>query len=683
MTVNGYDDESELILNPVELWRNPNPDSTCCARFIEYVNKSHGLNLTETYDDLYSWSISDIPAFWADVWSFTNVRSSTPYTSVVDAAAPMFPRPQFFAGATLSYAQNLLFPTPVPDADSAAVYSVTEFSTTAVTWRELRERVRKLSVAMRRAGVKPGDRVAGYVSNNVSTLVSLLATSAVGGIWSSTSSEIGSVSVVERLAQIEPVLLFTDNASIYNQKVFNNLAKVSEIVAKLPSLKTVVVVETSSASAIDLASVTPAAGVAVLADDFVANVGQDEELQFEMLDFDFPLFIVYSSGTTGKPKCIVHGQGGSLIQHKKEHFIHMDMSTGDVFFQYTTCSWMMWQWLISGLASGATLVLYDGSPFQPAGESSMFKLIEELGVKYYGTSAKYLSILEQKNYMPRETYAMKNLRMVTSTGSVLSPSTFSYIYRSLGPDIVLSSITGGTDILSLFGAPSLMTPVYKGEIQVRGLGMAVEVWSPEEDGKRLDETGQPGDLVCTKVFPCMPVMFWNDPAGEKYEASYFERFGRHVWHHGDFVRLSPKTNGLIMLGRSDGVLKPAGVRFGSSEIYNVLIKEFPTEVDDALCVGMKRAEDMDETVVLFLKMQPQVSFTPELVAKIKKTIREQLSPRHVPGIIDETPEIPFTANGKKTETIVKGIISKSKIKVGASVANADCLQWYRDWAEAH
>lgn len=590
----------------------------------------------------------------------------------------MFPRPQFFAGAKLSYAQNLLFPVPAPDPDSTAVISATEFTKTPISWRELRDRVRKLSAAMRKAGVKKGDRVAGYVSNNATTLISLLATSAVGAIWSSTSSEIGSVSVVERLSQIEPVLLFADNASIYNQKVFNNLEKVSEIVSKLSSLKTVVVVETSSASAIDLESVKPTNGQSILAADFVKDVKDDEALEFEMLDFDFPLFIVYSSGTTGKPKCIVHGQGGSLIQHKKEHLLHMDMQLGDVFFQYTTCSWMMWQWLISGLASGATLVLYDGSPFQPAAESSMFQLIDELGVKYFGTSAKYLSILEQKEYMPREKFSMSKLAMIASTGSVLSPSTFSYVYKAFGP-ITLSSITGGTDILSLFGAPSLISPVYKGEVQVRGLGMAVEVWSAE--GEQIDFTGEPGDLVCTKVFPCMPVMFWNDPNGEKYEASYFERFGRKVWHHGDFVRLSPKTGGLVMLGRSDGVLKPSGVRFGSSEIYNVLIKEYPTIVEDALCIGMKRPEALDETVVLFLKMIKKGSLTPEIVAQIKKTIREQLSPRHVPGVIEETPEIPFTANGKKTETIVKGIISKSPIKIGASVANSECLEWYREWTE--
>ncbi|KAK9321991.1 hypothetical protein V1517DRAFT_324964 [Lipomyces orientalis] len=671
------DDESSRLQHPVELWRYEQPEETESWCFLELINKKYGTDI-KTYQGLYQWSIDNIPEFWGEVWDFTNIVASTPYASVVDATAPMFPRPQFFAGAKLSYAQNLLFPVPTVDPESTAVISATEFTKEKVTWKELRDRVRKLSTAMREFGVKPGDRVAGYVSNNVSTLVALLATSAVGAIWSSTSSEIGSASVVERLSQIEPALMFADNASLYNQKVFDNLPKVSEIVAELPTLKALIVNETSSQHKVDLDAVKPINGVAMLLDTFVEGVRADACLEFEMLAFDHPLFIVYSSGTTGKPKCIVHGQGGSLIQHKKEHLIQMDMKAGDVFFQYTTCSWMMWQWLISGLASGATLVLYDGSPFQPYGERSMFQLIDELGVKYFGTSAKYLSILEQKDLRPKDIYPLSKLAMITSTGSVLTPSTFSYVYKAFGP-ILLASVTGGTDILSLFGAPSFLVPVYKGEVQCRGLGMAVEVW--DQNGKKI-ETDEPGDLVCVAAFPCMPVMFWNDKEDAKYRASYFERF-EGIWHHGDFVRMSPKTGGLVMLGRSDGVLKPAGVRFGSSEIYNVLTKEYPFEVEDALCVGMKLPNDSDEVVVLFLKLQPSILFTEDMVKQIKMTIRTQLSPRHVPSIIEETPAIPYTANGKKTETIIKGIISKSKVTVGASVANADCLNWYKEWAARH
>ncbi|KAK9461283.1 uncharacterized protein V1516DRAFT_664443 [Lipomyces oligophaga] len=673
-----YDEEESLVRNPVKLWEYSHPKDTKCWKFIQYVNQQHSTAF-QTYDELYNWSVEQTSLFWKDVWDFTGVISSSPATAVVEYLKPMYPRPRFFVGAKLSYAQNLLYPISSPDEASTAVISVTEFGLTKVSWKDLREQVRKVSLALIRAGVHRGDRIAGYVSNNVTTLVALLATSAIGAVWSSTSSEIGAVSVVERLSQIEPVVLFADNASIYNQKKFDNLPKVSEIVQQLPCLRTVVIVETANLQ-IDLSLVKPKNGLAFTLDAFIADVEDGEIVEFVMLDFDDPLFIVYSSGTTGKPKCIVHGQGGSLLQHKKEHAIQMDMSLGDVFFQYTTCSWMMWQWLISGLASGATVVLYDGSPFQPHGDDSMFKLIDDLEVKYFGTSAKYLSILEQKKYNPRLKFAMKKLAAITSTGSVLSPSTFSYVYDTFG-SILLGSITGGTDILSLFGAPSFLNPVYKGEVQVRGLGMAVHVMSP--NGDIIDESGKSGDLVCTRVFPCMPVRFWNDADGAKYESSYFERFGRNIWHHGDFVVFSPKTRGLVMLGRSDGVLKPSGVRFGSSEIYNVLNQEFPTEIDDALCVGMTRPSDLDETVVLFVKMHHGVEFNSDLEQSIRSKIRIQLSARHVPKFIDQTPEIPYTANGKKVETVVKKIVSNSPLSIGASVANPDCLLWYKSWADRH
>ena len=345
----------------------------------------------------------------------------------------------------------------------------------------------------------------------------------------------------------------------------------------------------------------------------------------------------------------MHGAIGTLIQHKKEHEIQCDIRPGDRLFYFTTCTWMMWHWLVSGLASGATVVLYDGSPFQPLeqngkGEMAMPRLLQELGVTHFGTSAKYLSMLEQKDITPKRTLSLSRLRAIYSTGSPLAPSTFEYVYRAFGPDINLGSITGGTDIISLFGAPSPLSPVYVGEIQVRGLGMAVEVW--EAGGKDITATGEPGELVCTRSFPCQPVKFWG-PAGESaYSKSYFEHFPG-VWHHGDFIRINPQTGGLVMLGRSDGVLKPAGVRFGSAEIYNVLLKHFSDDVMDALCIGRRREQDLDETVVLFLKMEPERLFDESLVQRIKSVIRSELSARHVPGLVDECPDIPVTTNGKK------------------------------------
>ncbi|KAK9480738.1 hypothetical protein V1514DRAFT_275834 [Lipomyces japonicus] len=672
-------EDNELANQPKELWRYAHPETTQAWAFLQLINQKYDLQL-KTYHDLFNWSVTNIADFWAEVWSFTHVVSSKPYTKVVDESAPIFPRPQFFTGARLSYAQNLLFPLSKINENSTAVISVTELSRQPVSWKDLRERVRKLTNAMRNVGVKRGDRIAGYVGNNVSTLVALLATSALGGIWSSTSSEIGVLSVVERLSQIEPVLIIADNASIYNQKVLDNIPKVSQIVKELPSIKYLIINKTSSDYAIDVESVKPVNGLSLRLDDFIQNADQSKPLVFEQLEFDYPLFIVYSSGTTGKPKCIVHGQGGSLIQHKKEHLIHMDMKPGEIFFQYTTCSWMMWQWQISGLASGATLVLYDGSPFQPIGDKSLFQIIDDLEVKYFGTSAKYLSVLEQKNFKPRDYYKLAKLSVITSTGSVLSPSTFEYVYKTFG-SVLLGSITGGTDILSLFGAPSYLVPVFKGEVQVKGLGMAVQIF--DHDGQNIEQTGEPGDLVCVKPFPCMPVKFWNDTDSVKYKASYFETFPG-LWHHGDFVRLSVKTNGLIMLGRSDGVLKPAGVRFGSSEIYNVLAKEFADVIEDGLAVGMQRPKhNFDEIVVLFLKLQAGIKLDDELAANVKFKIRQDLSARHVPAIIDQAPELPYTANGKKTETIIKAIVSKNKVKIGASVANPECLDWYCKWADEH
>jgi acetoacetyl-CoA synthetase len=436
---------------------------------------------------------------------------------------------------------------------------------------------------------------------------------------------------------------------------------------------------------------------------------------------DHPVYILYSSGTTGKPKCIVHSAAGTLIQHKKEHVLHVrpksplpltslppkpkpnpsiqcDIRPGDRLLYYTTTSWMMWHWLISALSSSATIVLYDGSPFKPHGDLTMPKLIQDLRITQFGTSAKYISILEQNAHFPLKAgLDLSCLRAIYSTGSPLAPSTFRYVYEAFPRDVNLGSITGGTDIISLFGAPCPLSPVYEGEIQVRGLGMAVS--AVDHEGKQV-KAGEPGDLVCTKPFPSQPVGFWPSTYAEvsvssanniftlpkydldKYEASYFTLFPG-IWHHGDFVRFNPSTGGMVMLGRSDGILKPAGVRFGSAEIYNVLLSHFGTEIEDSLCIGRRRAGDVDEKVVLFLKMVQGRICDDELKARIASTIRADLSARHVPAIIDECPEIPVTTNGKKIEVAVKQILCGMNIKTSASVANAQCLDWYREWTREH
>ncbi|KIW03845.1 acetoacetate-CoA ligase [Verruconis gallopava] len=670
-----------------KLWEHNDPRSTPMYAFMQDVNKKYGLHLS-TYDELYRWSVDNIGKFWGEVWSFTGVRASKPFDKVVDEAAPMFPRPSWFSGARLNFAENLLFPAAsVADSD-LAVIAATETSREIVTWRELRDRVRDCQAAMMAVGVRENDRVAGYVANHTNALVAMLATTALGAIWTAVSPDTGVHAVYERLEQIAPVLLFTDNASFYNGKAHPVLPKVAELCAKLPSLAAVTVFQTVPQASLDLSDVRTACKNVYSYEQFVALCTWEPKLQFSQLPPDHPVYILYSSGTTGAPKCIVHGAIGTLIQHKKEHALHCSIKPGSRLFYFTTCTWMMWHWLVSGLASGATLVLYDGSPFRyrdSAGQSmaddmAMPRLIEEYGITHFGTSAKYLSVLEQKNVTPRSTLSLKTLEAIYSTGSPLAPSTFQYVYRAFPPTLNLGSITGGTDIISLFGAPSPLSPVYVGEIQKPGLGMAIQAWSPE--GKNITMTGEEGDLVCVKPFPSQPVTFWGATGETKYRASYFEHF-EGVWHHGDFVRFNPATLGLVMLGRSDGVLKPQGVRFGSAEIYNVVLKHFPEDVADALCVGRRRETDTDETVVLFLKMEDGKRFDAELVDKVKATVRKELSARHVPGIVDACPEIPVTSNGKKVETAVKQILCGLKVKTGASVSNAHCLDWYKEWAAAH
>ena len=573
---------------------------------------------------------------------------------MLDESLPMFPPPLFFKDAKLNFAENLLFPPCSPDETSFAIIAASEDTREYVTWRDLRQRVKQCRAAMVTLDIKPGERVAGYVANHTNAVVAMLSATSIGALWTAVSPDTGVHAVLDRMRQVEPVILFVDNAAKYNGKVHEVQSKVQSIAQNLPNLKRVIIFETVPNHSTSFAEIPVAQNYTAFLS--AAHTNSSEPMPFAHLPPDHPVFILYSSGTTGAPKCIVHGAAGTLVQHKKEHDIHCDIRPGDRVFYFTTCTWMMWHWLVSALASGATIILYDGSPFCPSdnsalsGELVMPRLIDELRITHFGTSAKYLSILEQKKIFPREAdppISLRTLKAIYSTSSPLAPSTFKYVYAAFGPDVHLGSITGGTDIISLFGAPCPLVPVHAGEIQCLGLGMAVEAWDSIE-GKPLTGTAEPGDLVCVKPFPCQPVCFWGADGENKYRRSYFETFPRKegVWHHGDFIKINPTTGGMMMLGRSDGVLKPAGVRFGSSEIYNVLLKNFPT-VEDALCVGRRREEESDEVVVLFLKMIRGEKISDDLVKKVKRMIREELSARHVPGIVDECPEIPVTANGKK------------------------------------
>ena len=617
---------------------------------------------------------------------------------VLAESAPLFPKPTFFAGSELNFAENLLFPTCNPSPDSLAIIGATETTREQITWSELRERVRICAAAMKAHGLQKGQRVAGYLANHANAVIAMLATTSLGALWSGVSPDTGVHAVLDRLKQIEPVLLFADNAVTYNGKIHETHGKISSVVAELSCVKNLAIFESIPGHKFDLSALQTREGTTVERYASFSSKGDSSRpLEFTYLPPDHPVYILYSSGTTGVPKPIVHASLGTLLQHKKEHLIQSDIIPGDRVLYFTTTTWMMWHWLVSSLASGATIVLYDGSPFQPHKEMSMPLLIDELKVNHFGTSAKYLSVLEQADTFPRKaspkSATLQSLKSIFSTGSPLAPSTFHYVYKNLSPPtphtgVLLASITGGTDIISLFGCGSPILPVHAGEIQCAGLGMAIRSFSP--DGEDISHTGEAGELVCTVPFPCQPCMFWPPgPSGEKrYESSYFEVFndkktGHALWHHGDFVRFNPATGGLWMLGRSDGVLNPMGVRFGSSEIYNILLKHFSAEVEDALCIGRKREQDPDEVVVLFLKMAKGQSFTDDLVKQIQDMVRKELSARHVPKMIDECPEIPVTTNGKKVEGAVKQILSGLNIKTSASVANSECLEWYREWARTH
>ncbi|KAJ5097260.1 AMP-dependent synthetase/ligase [Penicillium angulare] len=678
-----------------ELWRPSAPEKTQIYDFMNKVNEKHALSLND-YHGLWQWSISEPAKFWEDIWHYTGIKAHKPYDEVLKSESSLFPRPQFFEGSTLNFAENLLYPATSPDEDSIAVIGATEAEREFISWKELRERVRKCANALKEAGLQTGDRVAGFVGNHANAVVAMLAAASIGAYWTGVSPDTGVHAVLERLKQIEPKILFADNASLYNGKVHGSHAKVREIASELPNVEILVVFETAKSLDFSLEEVRPENGKAITYGTFEASVqNQAAPLEFASLRPDHPVYILYSSGTTGAPKPIVHGSLGTLLQHKKEHLLHCEIRPGDRLFYFTTTTWMMWHWLVSGLASGATIVLYDGSPFRPFdveggnGEMAMPRLIDELKITHFGTSAKYLSMLEQAALNPRKhanrPVSLKTLRAIFSTGSPLAPSTFEYIYSSIHQDIMLGSITGGTDILSLFCSGCPILPVYKGEIQCRSLGMAVSVF--DYAGNDISASGEPGDLVCTVPFTAQPVMFWPPgPAGlEKYRKSYFDVFGPSIWHHGDFVRVNPQTGGVVMLGRSDGVLKPSGVRFGSAEIYNILLKHFADDIEDSLCVGRRREGiDTDETVVLFVKLAPgSTSDVSKLATQIQAIIRKELSPRHVPGIIDVCPEIPVTSNGKKVENAVKQILCGLNIKIGASVANASCLDWYRNWASEH
>jgi acetoacetyl-CoA synthetase len=642
------------------LWQ-PSPErikSTNMYRFLQQVNQRHGLNLSN-YDDLYRWSIEQSPDFWAALWEYGEVIHSKPYDEVVDDLNKM-PGARWFEGAELNFAENLL---RYRDEHIALSFKGEGRPTVSITYAELYDRVARLARALRDMGIKRGDRVAGFMPNMTETVVAMLATASLGGIWSSCSPDFGIKGVLDRFGQIEPRVLFTADGYNYNGKQFDSLERISEILKELPSIERVIVVPYTDPSP-DPGRVRNG----VLFDDFLA--GDGGELHFEQVPANQPLYIMYSSGTTGVPKCLVHGVVGTLLQHIKELALHTDVKREDTIFYFTTCGWMMWNWLVSSLALGARVHLYDGNPFYPDA-GAMWQMAQDEGITIFGTSASYLAALEKAGVKPRETYDLTPLKAVLSTGSPLSVESFKYVYRDIKEELCLSSISGGTDIISCFALGNPIGPVYASELQARGLGMKVEAY--DEDGNPM--IGEPGELVCTLAAPSMPIYFWNDPNNQKYHEAYFDVYPG-VWRHGDWVEVT-EHGGLIIYGRSDATLNPGGVRIGTAEIYRQV--ENLEEIADSLVVGQNWEGDV--RVVLFVRLQPGVEFNEDLIKKIKTTIRQNTTPRHVPAKIIPVADIPYTISGKKVEMAVGKVIHGQEVKNKDALANPQALDLYADLAE--
>jgi acetoacetyl-CoA synthetase len=639
------------------IWR-PDPERAARTQIARFATE-HGFTGPDAVAALWRWSVEHPEHFWQDVWRDFRVVASQEAERVLDDPEAM-PGARWFPGARLNFAQNLLRRR---DGGTAIVFAGEDGRRRELSWADLWTEVERLASALRREGIGLDDRVAGYLPNMPETIVGMLATSSIGGIWSSCSPDFGARGVLDRFGQIEPKILLTVDGYLYGGKRFDIRAKVAEVAAQLPSLQRVVVVPFLEDHPV-LSSIPKSIGWA----EFTS--GDPEPLRFEQLPFDYPVYILYSSGTTGVPKAIVHGQGGTLLQHLKEHRLHTDLRAGDRLFYYTTCGWMMWNWLASGLASEATLVLYDGSPFHP-GPQVLWDLAQRERITVFGTSAKYLQALEKAGAAPIESHDLGALKAILSTGSPLLAESFDYVYRKIKGDVHLASISGGTDIVSCFVLGNPAGPVWRGEIQMRGLGMAVDIF--DETGRPV--RGQRGELVCTKPFPSMPVGFWNDADGARYRKAYFARFPG-VWCHGDYAELT-EHDGIVIYGRSDAVLNPGGVRIGTAEIYRQV--EQIDEVLESVCVGQEW--DGDVRVVLFVKLRDGIVLDDALRERIRRRIRENTTPRHVPAKILQVADIPRTLSGKITELAVRDVIHGRPVANVEALANPEALDLFRDLPE--
>ncbi len=641
-----------MTRNPI-IW-SPNKNRVHATAMYRFMRQA-GFN---DYELLYQWSVDDTPAFWELVCEFCGIffdkaadRILARPGNIMDAG--------WFDGSQLNYAANLLR----NDGDGTAIVFFGENGTRReLSHAELRDEVAAIAAGLRSAGVGKGDRVAGFLPNCPEAVIAMLAASSIGAIWSSCSPDFGVNGVIDRFGQIKPKVLFASNGYIYNGKTCDTRATVDGVVEKIAEIKHVVIVPF-----VDNLPVDTLSSRAVSWSDFAVA---GSSLSFTPVDFNHPLYIMYSSGTTGVPKCIVHGHGGTLLQHMKEHVLHTDIGAADRLFYFTTCGWMMWNWLVSGLATGATLVLFDGTPFFKDGRI-LWEMAAKERVTVFGTSAKYISALEKAGVRPGDEFELPDLRAVLSTGSPLAPESFDFVYQAIGGDLQLASISGGTDILSCFALGNPILPVRRGELQCRGLGMAVEIY--DENGAAV--VGEHGELVCTKPFPSAPVGFWNDEDGVRYRAAYFERFPG-VWAHGDFAELTD-SGGIIIFGRSDAVLNPGGVRIGTAEIYRQVEKL--DEIVESIAIGQRWKDDV--RVVLFVILRDGMTLDETMQQRIRTVIRENTTPRHVPAKIVAVPEIPRTKSGKIVELAVRSVVHGEAVKNTEALANPEALAHFANVAE--
>lgn len=688
---------------PRKLWEHPHPESTQIYQFKTAVERATGQTFAD-YHALYAWSIAHRSDFWLNAFKFFPiVYSGTAPTPCFDEHARMDSVPRWFRGVRLNFAENILFSgrgdgSRTVEGKEDAKVAVTEVREGVVlepvrhvTWGELRVRVGRLASAMRARGVRKGDRVALVASTSVDTLTVFLATTSIGALFSSSSTDMGTKGILDRLVQIRPKYLFMDDAAVYNGRTVDLRGKMAEVVAGMGDVSEFVGVVTQTrfpGRPADVAGLERTEGW----ESFLESSTSDE-LVFESCEFADPFVIVYSSGTTGQPKCIVHSVGGVVLNANKEGRLHRELDASSTQLQYTTTGWIMYLGSVQALLMGARMITYDGSPFLPKPENFL-KLLEQEKVTHFGTSPRYLGTLQQQGIVPKKVADLSALEAVTCTGMVLSDALFEWFYDvGFPPNVHLDNISGGTDVAGAFGTSVSILPVYVGGCQCLALAMPVQVYDstqePTEDeirsgkpmkGKPVDKQGEPGDLCVTGAFPTMPLYFFGDETGKKYFDSYFAKFD-NVWTHGDFIQIHPVTKQVMFLGRADGVLNPSGVRFGSSEIYSVVEKHFPDSIAASICVGQRRPQDSDESVLLFVLMKPGHRFTAKLIGDIKSRIAEETSKRHVPKYVFETKDIPTTVNGKLVELPVKQIVSGKKIKPSGTLLNPESLEFYYQFAE--